>query len=131
RSGAVRKGGAVKVATKPTKDDPTARVAFDPAKADVGDLARAVAGAQTPDREKGAPSATLVLAYERLDGSAVADEAYLPGKVEKALANLKGVDAKKSKIDFKKRQLLIRLDDKGGARLSHVKKGFGGPQLST
>ena len=39
---------SVKVAGKPTKDKPAAVVTFDPKEADVGDLARAVAGVRGP-----------------------------------------------------------------------------------
>ncbi|SRR5260370_4593856 len=126
---ALSKAESVKVATSPTKDQPVAVVAFDPAKVDVGELARLVAGAETPNRSKGAPSATLVLKYQRLDGSAAADEVYLPKKVEEAFARLKGVDAKKCRLDTKTKELHIRLDDQGGARLADIKKGFPGLSL--
>jgi hypothetical protein len=130
-SQALAKVESVKIAIKPTREKPEVRIAFDLAKADVGDLARAVAGAPTPSRDKSTPAATLVLAYERLDGSAAADEIYLPGKVERAVAALKGVDTKKCSIDFKKKQLLLKLDDKGDAKLADIKKSFGGLVLKT
>jgi len=120
---------SVKVATKATKEQPVVVLAFDPAKTDVGELAKVVAAAQTPNRSKGAPSATLVLKYQRLDASAVTDEVYLPKKVEEAFARLKGVDAKKCQLDTKKKELHIRLDDLGGARLGEIKKGFPGLAL--
>ncbi len=113
---------SVKIAIAPTKEKPEARVAFDPGKSDVGDLAKAVAG-KTP--------ASIVLAYNRLDSSAVGDEAYLPPKFAAGLAKLKEVDAKKSTIDFKKRQFIIRLDPAGGAKLADIQKGFGGVMLTT
>jgi hypothetical protein len=118
---------SVKIATKPTKEKPETRIALDLAKADVGQLARAVAEAKTPSRDKAAPSATLVLGYARLDASALADEVYLPPRVEPALAKLAGVEAKKCSFDFKKQLLLVKLDDKGGAKLADILKGCGIP----
>jgi hypothetical protein len=121
----------VKVATKPTAKEPTAAVAFDPEKTDVGDLAKVVAGAKTPNRDKGTPTAVLVMRYERLDGNALADEVFLPKRVEEGFGKLKGVDAKKCKIDFKARELHLALSDQGGAKLAEIKKGFPGLQLSS
>src|SRR5947207_2720930 len=72
---ALAKVESVKIAFKPTREKPESRIAFDPAKTDVGEMARSVRTA------KEGTSVTLVLAYARLDGSALADEQYLPGKV--------------------------------------------------
>jgi len=119
----------VKVATTPTKEKPTAVLTCDVEKTDVGEIAKSVAAAKTPNRDEGVPSAILVLGYERLDGSAAADEVYLPKKVDAAFAKLKGVDAKQCKLDTKQKQLLIKLDDKGGAKLADVKAGFPGLSL--
>src|SRR5260370_39091236 len=58
----------VKVAQRVTKEKPTAIVAFDPTKADVGDFARVVAQTDSARRDKYA--ATLVLSYKRLDTKA-------------------------------------------------------------
>src|SRR5262245_38512636 len=114
----------VKVSGKVTKDEPTARVTFDPAKADVGDLARAVAGVKTSGRQK--PSARLVLGYERSDDTALDDDEFVPRYVEQALAKLKGkgVDGKDWKLDTKNREVHIRLEEKGGAKLADVKAAF-------
>jgi len=120
---------SVKVTTAATKEKPMAVVTFDAKKTDVGDIAQAVAATKTPNREKGAPAAILILGYERLDGSAAADEQYLPKKVEAAVEKLKGVDAKGCKLDFKQKQLLIKLDEKGGAKLADIKAGFPGLTL--
>ena len=127
---ALRKVDSAKIATKPTKEKWEARIAIDLAKADVGDFAKVVGGLPIGGK-KGTPSVSLVLAYARLDGSAAADEDYLPGKIATGLAKLKGVDGKKSSIDFKKRQLIIRLDPAGGAKLAEITKGFGGVMLTT
>jgi hypothetical protein len=120
---------SVKVTTTATKEKPTMVLTFDAKKTDLGDMAQAIAAAKTPNREKGAPTAILVLGYERLDGSAAADEQYLPKKVEAAVAKLKGVDAKECKADTKNKQLLITLDAKGGAKLADIKSGFPGLSL--
>jgi hypothetical protein len=112
----------VKVAQRVTKEKPTAVVAFDPAKADVGDLARAVAQAPTGRREPF--SATLVLSYKRLDTKAAADDIVLPSLVEPAFAKLQGVDPKGCKLDTKAKQILLRLDGKGGAKLADIKAAF-------
>jgi hypothetical protein len=117
----------VKVAQRVTKEKPTAVVAFDPAKADVGDLARVVAQTETARRDKFA--ATLVLSYKRLDTKAAADEAVLPGLVEPAFAKLRGVDVKGSKLDTKAKEIRIRLDGKGGAKLADIKAAFPGLTL--
>jgi copper chaperone CopZ len=114
----------VKVSGKVTKDEPTARVTFDPAKADVGELARAVAGVKTSGREK--PSARLVLGYKRSDDTALKDDEVVPRYVEQALAKLKGkgVDGKGWKLDTKNREVHIRLEEKGGAKLADIKSAF-------
>jgi hypothetical protein len=117
----------VKVAQRVTKEKPTAVVAFDAAKADVGDLARAVAQTETTRRDKFA--ATLILSYKPLDATATADEAVLRGLVEPAFARLQGVDVKRSKLDAKAKEIRIRLDGKGGAKLADIKEAFPGLAL--
>lgn len=97
---------SAKVTSKPTKANPTAEVSIDTEKADVGDLAKAAAGAPTPHRSDGAPSATLVLKGKAED-------------VSESLAKVKGVDAKASKAE--KGEIHVKLDDKGGAKLSDIK----------
>jgi hypothetical protein len=116
----------IKVTTRPMRDKPDAVLALDPAKADIGRLARAVAGVKTLRRAKDPPSATLVLRYERLDGNALADEVFLPKRVEEACGRLKGVLAKECKLDSKNKHILLRLDGKGGAKLADIRKGFPG-----
>jgi hypothetical protein len=123
-SRALGKISGVKVSGKITKDEPTARVTFDPDKADVGDLARAVADVKTAGREK--PSALLVLGYKRSDDSLIKDDEFVPRYAERALAKLKGkgVDGKDWKLDTKKREVHIRLEEKGGAKLADIKAAF-------
>jgi hypothetical protein len=126
---ALRQLPTAKVASKPTQKNPTTVVAFDLQKLDVGDLAVAVAGTKTPNQAKGAPSATLVLNYKRNDRNALADEVVLPNIVEPVLPKLRGVDAKQCKVDTKAKQLHIKLDDKGGAKLADIKAAFPGLEL--
>jgi copper chaperone CopZ len=92
----------------------TTEVEYDPAKTDLGELAKAAAAAQTPHAAKGTPSATLVLTAAK-----VTDEQA--GKVADALGKIKGVDAAKSKADPKTSEVRVKLDDKGGAKLADIK----------
>lgn len=117
----------VKVAQRVTKEKTVAVVAFDPAKADVGDLARAVAQTKTGRQDKF--PATPVSSYKRLDAKAAADETVLPGIVEPALAKLQGVEVKGSKLDNKAKEVRIRLDGQGGAKLADIKAAFPGLAL--
>jgi hypothetical protein len=120
---------SMKVTGKPTKEKPAAVVTFDPKEADVGDMARAVAGIKTGDPDLGAPATILVLHYERLDTNPLADDVFLPKVVEPAFGKLKGADAKKCKLDAKEKELQIRLDPKGGAKLAEIKAAFPGLSL--
>lgn len=92
-------------------------VDIDPSKADVGDLAKAAAAAETPHRAKGAPSATLVLPAR---GVKKTDQA----KIRAALKRVKGVDAQASMVG--NNQILVKLDDGGGAKLADIKKALAG-----
>jgi hypothetical protein len=95
--------------------NPVAVVEINPAKGDVGELAKAAAGAETPHRAKGAPSATLVLNAPRVkatDGK----------KVKEVLKNVKGVDANASAVRGKTIQ--VKLSDEGGAKLADIKKAL-------
>jgi copper chaperone CopZ len=113
-----------KVATFPSAKDPTMLVGgVRGATFDVGDLAAAGAQVKTPNRDKGAPSATLLLRY-KLSGTDVESEDALAASVEKALAQVKGVDAKKSKLDSRQKRLAVKLDDRGGAKLAEIKAAF-------
>jgi hypothetical protein len=117
----------VKVAQRVTKDKPIAIIAYDPAKADIGDLATAVAKYKTPGRDR--PATYLVLNYKRLDSNAAADDAFMSSIVETALPNLKGVEAKGSKLDIKNKQLLIKLNPQAKTKLDDIKAAFPGLSL--
>jgi hypothetical protein len=113
----------IKVATRPTVRNPTViLVPLEGAKYDLGDLARTVAGTKTPNRAKGAPSAALLLTYEGLDGGSAA----LARDLKRICARLKGVDAKRCRLDTQRKELQIKLDDKGGAKLADIKATFPG-----
>lgn len=71
-------------------------------KADLGDLANAVANCNTPHKAKVAPAASLVLFGKDVDKETAS-------AVSKALAKVKGVDAKEVKADAKKGEVTIPL----------------------
>jgi hypothetical protein len=109
-----------KVANAPTPGEPEVVVVpLEGATYDVGDLAIVVAQSPTPNRKKGPPSATLVLR------SRVSTESFLQvtRNMRELLANVKGVDASQSDAT-KSKTLHIKLDDKGGAKLSEIKAAF-------
>jgi hypothetical protein len=113
----------IKVATRPTAQNPTVILGpLEGAKYDLGDLARKVAGTQTPNRRKGAPSAALVLTYKERDGEAAA----LARDLKTICAKLEGVDAKKCRLDTQNKEVQIKLDDRGGAKLADIKKALPG-----
>ena len=126
---ALRQIPKLKVAIRPTTKSPVAiLVSHSGANYDVGDLARTVAEATTPNRVKGAPSASLVLRYKASTGGAGAEE-VLVRNLKATCAKLKGVEAEKCRIDTGRSEVHIKLDDKGGARLSEIKQAF--PSMST
>jgi hypothetical protein len=93
-------------------------VVYDSAKADVGDLAKATAAADTPHRDsRGAPSATLVLPAPKMTAANAK-------KVVDALKGLKGVDAAASRADLAKKEIHVKLDDQGGAKLADIEKAL-------
>ena len=105
-----------KVANRLTVRDPVVLVGpLQGAKWDLGQLAQTVAEAKTPSRAKGVPSASLILTYKGQSDSAKREEA-LAQNLEATCAKLKGVDAKKCKLDPKRKEVYIKLDDKGGAK---------------
>jgi hypothetical protein len=114
----------LKVATRPTAQNPTVIVVpLDGAKYDLGELARTVAGAKTPNRAKGAPSASLLLTYKERDD----DAAAAPARSLKTIcARLEGVDAKKCQLDVQRKEVQIKLEDRGGAKLADIKAAFPG-----
>src|SRR5262249_38304760 len=102
---AIREIPSLKVAIRPTTKNPVAIVVpLRGASYDVGDLARAVADARTPNRDKGAPSAALVLSYKPREGGTVTEES-LARTLEAVCAKLKGVDAKKCKLDAARKEI--------------------------
>ena len=124
---ALRRVPNMKVANRPSAENPTViLVPLQGAKYDLGDLARAVAGTRMPVQAKGTPSAALALTYKEPDGEAVAS---LGRDLETICAKLKGVDARKCQFDTSKKEIQIKLDDKGGARLADIKAAF--PSLVT
>jgi hypothetical protein len=113
----------MKVAQRPTAKNPVAVVVpLDGAKYDLGDLARTVASAKTPNRTKGAPSAALILRVKSSDGGADA----LAKTFEKTCASLKGVDARKCRLDSEKKEARIALTAEGGAKLADIMAAFPG-----
>jgi hypothetical protein len=90
-------------------------VDIDSSKGDVGDLAKAAADAETPHRAKGAPTVALILPG---GGLKKGDDA----KLAEALEGVKGVDAKASSVRGK--AVIVKLDDKGGAKLADIKKAL-------
>ena len=106
-----------KVTTKPTKNEPVAIVDIDLSKGDVGDLAKAANAAKTPHRVKGPPEATLVLAGKDFKRGDVK-------KVQDALKDVKGVNSSASRIDFKAKEIHVKLANKGGAKLADIKKAL-------
>ncbi len=107
-----------KVALKATKEKPqTVTINLDTEKGDLGDVAKAVCDCDTPHKEKVAPTATLILPAPGLnEGNSE--------KVADALKDIKGVDAKESKADIKKKEIHVKLDAKGGAKLADIKKAL-------
>ena len=94
------------------------QVVYDSAKADVGDLAKAAAGADTPHRDsRGAPSATLVLSAPKISDA-------IAKKIPEALKGVKGVNAAGSRADFAKKEIHVKLDDQGGAKFADIEKAL-------
>jgi hypothetical protein len=122
---ALRRVPNIKVANRPTFKDPSMTlVPLDGASYDVGDLARAVSSAKTPNRAKGPPSAWLVLNYR--GGEDRKAEVALAHSLELTCSKLRGVDAKRCKLDTQRKEVHLKLDDKGGARLADITAAFPG-----
>jgi copper chaperone CopZ len=94
-----------------------ASVTIDLAKCDVGDLAKAVAGADTYHRTLGAPSASLILKAPGLTEENAKN-------LKQALMNTPGVISASSTSNLKLNEIYVRLDDKGGAKLADIEKGL-------
>lgn len=92
-------------------------VQVDPSKADLGELARAALAART-SRDK-TLSVIIVLPASGING----DKAK---QLAGALKEVKGVDARGSTADVAKKEIHVKLDDKGGARLGDIQKALNG-----
>jgi copper chaperone CopZ len=118
---ALSKVPSVKVIDKPTKKSFSTTaltvVDIDLGKADVGELAKAVADAETPHRLKEAPSSSLIVEAPSLT------KANAKAAVD-ALKAVRGVDSKESTADVKTKEIHIKLDRRGGARLADIKKAL-------
>lgn len=86
---------------------------LDTSKSDVGDVAKAISAATTPHKDKVAPAAALVMQVK----SATKGDTE---KVRRALHGVKGVVAKESTAQ--KGEVIIPLDNHGGARLAEITK---------
>lgn len=106
-----------KVTKKATKDEPNTTVDVDLKKSDIGALGKAVAAADTPHRDIEAPGAYLILEAPGLT------KANAKG-LEKALKSVKGVNAALSIADPTKKQLVIKIDNSGSAKLADLKKAL-------
>jgi hypothetical protein len=88
-----------------------------PAKGDVGDLAKELARAKMPHKDKPAPTASLLLKAPSLT------EENAKG-LKDALKDVKGVDAEASRADPKTNEIHVRLAPKGGAKLADIQKAL-------
>ena len=118
---AMRKVPSVKVVEKPSKKvlstTSTTVVDIDLGKADLGELAKAIADTETPHRSKEAPSSFLVLEAPGLTKANARS-------IAEALKAVRGIDAKESKGDVKAKEIHVRLDGRGGSHLADVKKAL-------
>ena len=55
-----------------------------------------------------------------------AAEEALARSLESTCANLKGVDAKRCRLDTKRKEVHLKLDDNGGAKLVEITAAFPG-----
>jgi copper chaperone CopZ len=118
---ALSKVPSVKVVEKPTKKtfSTTALtvIDLDLGKADVGELAKAIADAETPHRLKEAPSSFLILEAPKLS------KANAKAAVD-ALKAVRGVDVRESAAEVKTKQIHVKLDRRGGARLADIQRAL-------
>jgi len=112
---------SVKVVDKPTKKTlstiSTTVIEIDLSKADLGQLAKAIADTETPHRSKETPSSYLILEAPGLTkANAKAFEA--------ALKAVRGVDPKRSKADVSKKEIHVKLDSGRDAKLADIKQAL-------
>lgn len=107
-----------KVALKATKEESqSVSVNLDTAKADVGDIAKAICACDTPHKAKVAPGVALIV-------SAPALTADNKAKIKDALKNVKGVDGAETKCDVKKQEIYVHLSAQGGAKVADINKAL-------
>ena len=112
---------SVKVIEKPSKKllstTSLTILDIDWGKAELGDLAKAIADTETTHRAKEAPFSFLILDAPSLTRVNV-------GKLEEALKGVRGIDAKGSKTDLKKKEIHLKLDGRGGAKIADIQKAL-------
>jgi len=112
---------SVKVVEKPAKKllstTSLTILDIDWGKADLGELAKTIADTETTHRAKEIPSSFLILDAPSLTKTNAA-------KLEDALKGVRGVDAKGSKTDLKKKEIHLKLDGRGGAKMAEVQKAL-------
>ena len=92
------------------------RFTFDPSKADIGDVAKAIAVVGVTEEKQKEPAAILILfTTER----AILSEDQL-GRVWKALAEVKGIKVEESRGLRGDENIGIVLDERGGAKLAEI-----------
>ncbi len=114
---ALEKVPTVKLKDKPSEKKPVAVLDVDVAKSDVGALGKAVAAAETPHKSEEAPAAYLVVPAPGLTAANAK-------KLGDALKGIKGVNALLSSSDVKKKEIAVRLDESGAAKLADIKKAL-------
>jgi copper chaperone CopZ len=114
---AVKKVPGAKLKDAPSLTKTVVTVDVDLKKADLGDIAMAVAGAETPHKADEAPGANIVIAAPGLTDKN-------KKQVADALKKVKGVDADFSTGDVKAKEITVKLADKGGAKLDDIKKAL-------
>jgi copper chaperone CopZ len=114
---ALEKVPTVKLKDKPSEKSPTAVLDVDLAKSDVGAIGKAVAAAETPHKAEEAPAAYLVVAAPGLTAANAK-------KLSDALKGVKGVKGALSGSDLKKKEITVRLDESGAAKIADIKKAL-------
>ena len=106
----------MKTKMKATKEEPqTVKVDIDTSKGDVGDIGKAIATTDTPHKGKVAPAAAVIVKVKGI----TKDDAE---KLRKALAKVKGVDAKASSAETG--EAIVALSADGGAHLADIRKAL-------
>lgn len=99
----------------------TTRITFDPAKGDVGDIAKAVAGVKGPaDRERNETAILMIFPKDNRERLTAAQRE----PVWKALAGVKGIQLDASRRLVDDTAFGIVLSSEGGAKLSEIAEAF-------